>query len=100
MTASRTRRKPRRRELGVTLAEYEALLAAQGGICPGCGNPPKSRRLDVDHDHATGTVRGLLSHRCNRLLQPGVTSATLRRLADYLDDPPAPSVLAQLRGEA
>ena len=61
-------RKPRRAELDVSLDDYEALLAAQGGGCALCGNPPKTRRLDVDHDHRTGQIRGLLCSRCNQAI--------------------------------
>lgn len=61
-------RKPRRVELGLTVGDYETLLEAQGGGCGLCGNPPKTRRLDVDHDHRTGRVRGLLCGRCNRAI--------------------------------
>ena len=85
-----TRRKPRRAELNVTLDEYEALLEAQGGVCALCGNPPKTRRLDVDHDHRTGLIRGLLCSRCNqaipseRLMPAGWSLyAWARRVADY-----------------
>jgi Recombination endonuclease VII len=67
-------RKPTRaRALGVTDEEYARLLAAQGGHCALCPNEPKTRRLHVDHDHATGRVRGLLCHRCNRNLPTWVT---------------------------
>ena len=59
---------PRRKQLGVSDEQYDAMLAGQGGGCAICGNPPKTRRLDTDHDHRTGRVRGLLCHRCNRAL--------------------------------
>jgi hypothetical protein len=67
-------RKPTRaKQLGVTDEEYARLLAAQGGHCALCPNTPKTRRLHVDHDHATGKVRGLLCHRCNRALPTWIT---------------------------
>src|SRR5437867_13162633 len=78
------KRKPRRAELGLSLAEYDALLAAQGGGCAICDRPPKTRRLDVDHDHRTGKVRGLLCHRCNRGLPSWVTADWLLRASGYL----------------
>jgi len=49
---------------GITVAEYDALLEKQGGVCAICRKHSK-RRLCVDHCHRTGTVRGLLCHRCN-----------------------------------
>jgi hypothetical protein len=80
----RPRRKPRAAQLGVTDAEYERLLAAQGGTCALCPNLPKTRRLHVDHDHATMRVRGLLCHRCNRALPSWVTPDWLLRASGYL----------------
>ena len=67
----RTRRKPSRaKQLGVDDATYERLLEAQGGKCAirGCIRTPKTRRFHVDHDHATGYVRGLLCHWHNRIM--------------------------------
>lgn len=50
---------------GITMEEYSRLLAEQGGCCAICKGTPGHRRLDVDHDHVTGKVRGLLCHMCN-----------------------------------
>jgi hypothetical protein len=49
---------------GLTAAEYDALLAKQAGRCAICGTQPV-KRLAVDHEHATGKVRGLLCSTCN-----------------------------------
>jgi hypothetical protein len=52
------------RSYGLTRADYEALLAAQGGVCPLCGKR-STKTLCVDHCHETGTIRGLLCRQCN-----------------------------------
>ena len=66
--------------------DYDAMLAAQGGVCAICGNPPKTRRLHIDHDHKTGKVRGLLCFQCNRFtLGKYAKPAKLRAAADYLE---------------
>jgi len=88
-TAATKRRKPRRTpkrasELGITDEEYERLLAEQEGGCAICGNPPKTRRLSVDHNHRTGKVRGLLCFRCNRALPTYATSEWLRQAFAYV----------------
>jgi Recombination endonuclease VII len=78
-------RKPKRaKQLGVTDDEYQRLLTFQGGVCAICGNPPKNRRLSVDHNHRTGKVRGLLCFRCNRALPTYATSEWLRLAFGYV----------------
>ena len=47
------------------------LIHGKGEECAICGRPPKTRRLDRDHDHETGWPRGLLCSRCNQRLERG-----------------------------
>jgi len=54
------------RRLGVTREDYDRALAEQKGRCAICESEP--RRLHIDHDHATGKLRGLLCHHCNTAL--------------------------------
>jgi hypothetical protein len=66
---------------GITGAEVDAMIEAQGGTCAVCPGKPEH----VDHDHKTGVVRGVLCFNCNQALgnvrdDPRV----LRRLIDYL----------------
>ena len=56
----------------MTIAEYDAKLTAQDGVCAICGNAPDpngvraSSKLHVDHDHETGHNRDLICNNCNR----------------------------------
>jgi hypothetical protein len=50
---------------GITVEQYDHMLASQGGVCALCGCPPHKKRLSVDHDHNTGAIRGLLCVLCN-----------------------------------
>ena len=59
------------KKYGITVEQYDALLAAQGGhcaLCPATEPGAGRKRWNIDHDHVTGKVRGLLCHFCNLLL--------------------------------
>lgn len=65
---------------------YESLLKAQDGRCAICRRiPDLTRRLDIDHDHRTGVIRGLLCRGCNMRLRKDHNPDWLRAAADYLD---------------
>jgi hypothetical protein len=52
-----------KRRYGLSSEMLEAITQAQKGTCAICHRPGK--RLNVDHCHKSGKVRGLLCHRCN-----------------------------------
>lgn len=54
-------------KFGITLADFDQMLKDQNNSCAICGGPPKNiKGFQVDHNHETGAVRGLLCHSCNQ----------------------------------
>jgi hypothetical protein len=56
------------RKYGMTQTDWDAMYAAQGGVCAICkvpGRVGKHGKLAVDHCHNTGRIRGLLCTPCN-----------------------------------
>jgi hypothetical protein len=71
-----------RRRYGIGQADVDRMLAEQGGVCACCDKPDPEH---VDHDHATGEVRGMLCFNCNQALgNVRDNMHTLGRLRDYL----------------
>lgn len=74
---------------GITMAQFDEILLRQGG-CAICKSPTANRRghkMHIDHDHATGKVRGLLCAHCNTALGLVKESvATLVAMIKYLND--------------
>lgn len=90
----------------MTVEQYDALLAYQGGHCYMCPATGKARALAVDHDHAKARAecdhpheescpncwRGLLCSRCNdTFAHARDDEAFFDRGIDYLRYPPAQS---------
>lgn len=74
---------------GMTLEDVQLLEDAQGGVCAICSAVPDGK-LNVDHDHETGKVRGLLCRSCNLALGFFRDSRDLLEAASaYLGEPPA-----------
>jgi|JI10StandDraft_1071094.scaffolds.fasta_scaffold11408_5 hypothetical protein len=81
---------------GISPAEYNGMLEAQGGGCAICGSPDARtkrkghRPLVVDHDHKTGAVRGLLCDPCNNGLgRFDDDIERLKKAAHYLEVQPS-----------
>ncbi len=68
--------------------DWARLFESQSGKCRGCFRGlPQDWRTHVDHDHASGHVRGLLCNDCNMVLgRVKDDPSTLRRLAEYVED--------------
>jgi hypothetical protein len=87
----RKRKNNNLRRYKITVEDFEQMLLEQNGRCanPGCLTTEPGGRGDfsVDHDHATGKVRGLLCLACNCAAgylrdDPG----KMRGLAVYVED--------------
>jgi len=98
-TPEEIRRAKLRQLYGMTEADYDRLLARQGGGCAVCRSRPggDTRILSVDHNHTTGDIRGLLCTGCNAVL--GRIERFPGRFAQYLRSPPAKSFGFMVRRE-
>jgi DNA-binding transcriptional MerR regulator len=62
-----------RKRYGINLSDYHDLLAKQNARCAICNvasnkenwQNDTTQHFDVDHNHKTGKIRGLLCRRCN-----------------------------------
>lgn len=82
--AARARDLRLQRQYGITAQEYAEILAFQGGTCWICGTAPaEGKNLNVDHDHKTGLVRGLLCWSCNRRVIANHRGEEGAKLLDY-----------------
>jgi Recombination endonuclease VII len=74
-----------KRRYGLTEEDVAAMLQGQAGRCLVCLHLQPLPH--VDHDHATGEIRGLLCFRCNGALGQFRDDPTvMRRAADYLEE--------------
>jgi len=74
----------RKKNYGITQTEYNRMLEQQHSRCAICERPFSPRlRPNVDHDHRTGRVRGLLCHPCN-VKCAGFDSPLRTRIEQYL----------------
>lgn len=78
-----------KKEYGITLAQFQAMLERQGGKCRLCGKDVTLKQKDahMDHCHTTGRLRAILCRACNTGVgMLGDSAALLRKAAEYLDE--------------
>lgn len=76
------------KKYGITLKQWNKMLADQGGACPICGKLQSESKstFHTDHNHKTGVVRAVLCGYCNRRLMIYIHDNPVRAigLAKYL----------------
>lgn len=77
------------RRYGLTPEDYNRMLAEQNGTCALCPRTPEEeryKRLNIDHCHDSGKVRGLLCTPCNHAIGVlGDTAEHVKRAVAYLE---------------
>ena len=83
-----------KRLYGISLNQYKLMFEEQNGCCALCHQPETSKaasgkilRLSVDHNHQTGSIRGLLCFVCNRgigFIRDDIELAI--RVLEYIDE--------------
>ena len=58
------------KNFGINIKDYEQMLVSQEYRCAICGKHQSEleKAFDIDHNHNTGKVRGLLCNQCNQAL--------------------------------
>jgi hypothetical protein len=70
---------------GLSPEKYDQMVDDQNNSCAICRT--NNIKLFVDHNHSTGTVRGLLCHHCNSMLGYAKEDPTIMvRGVQYLND--------------
>jgi len=80
-----------RKQYGISTHQFAELLEFQGGGCAICAKPIENirRRMNIDHDHETNKVRGILCTGCNTGIgHLGDNTEGLKRALYYLENTP------------
>lgn len=75
-------------KFGITIDQFNELLAKQNHCCAICMSPtPKGRgTFHVDHCHETGKIRGILCHDCNTGIgKLGDSLESVKKAVSYLE---------------
>lgn len=71
---------------GIDVSTYNEMLKLQDGKCAICKKLPGKRRFNVDHNHNTNEIRGLLCMHCNLMIGFFEKNRiTVKMIAEYLN---------------
>lgn len=77
-------RNSRIRAYGISPETYYEMLEKQGNECAICKTKSTRRAMNIDHDHKTGKVRGLLCDGCNLSLGHFEREGFMEKVSKYL----------------
>ena len=77
-------RNSRIRAYGIEPSEYYEMLEQQGQGCAICKAKSTHRAMNIDHNHKTGKVRGLLCDKCNLSLGHIEKEGFLEKAMEYI----------------
>ena len=83
------RRSHLKRKYNLSLEEYNLMFEKQNGCCAICGKHQSNLKmiLNVDHNHTTNKIRGLLCTKCNSFIACIDNDFnTLERIINYFND--------------
>lgn len=98
-TSEESKRRAKDRRLrtryGITLEQFEAILAAQGNVCAVCKQGDKV--FCVDHNHKTLKIRGIICLNCNLRVIGGARDKDelIINAAEYVANNPADLVFPE-----
>lgn len=91
-----------RREFHITLEEQKKVISFQKNVCGICGKKFNKKGelliLYMDHNHASGELRGCICYRCNKGIAIFLDDPeALQKASDYLKLPPVEQVFGKKR---
>lgn len=75
------------KKYGITLAQYDVMLAKQNDCCALCGKHKSLSKhpLHVEHNHRSGKIRSLCCYYCNRRRIGQLTLEWAKKLVEYFE---------------
>lgn len=82
------RTKHLKKRYGITTVDYNKMFEKQQGCCAICGKHQSEldNRLNVDHNHLTNKIRGLLCFSCNNKLKYIEDIKFVLKAEEYLNE--------------
>ena len=70
----------------ISIKNYDDMMNEQKSKCPICDNTLDQKNANVDRNHKTGLVRGILCNVCNPVIREKLSPLNFIKIALYLSD--------------